>query len=130
LLDLCERFDLRFPIIADRYAPPSGRKRSVEDLKEHYYSLALELMRARAGDAVLASNLPCVRNPYDAQKERERKEFLAMTLSRTPAQVRLVVPVCLCAHSALSTGVSRDKGIFGASSLQAGQDAPVILSWN
>jgi DNA methyltransferase 1-associated protein 1 len=106
LLDLCDRFDLRFAIIADRYAPPRGQKRTVEDLKERYYALALELTRARAGDAVLASNLPFVRNPYDAQKERERKEFLAMTLSRTPAQVwlRACSGKCrseplLCTHS-------------------------------
>ena len=88
LLDLCERFDLRFALIADRYAPPSGHERSIEDLKERYYALATELARARAGEAVLASNLPHVRHTYDAQRERERKAYLAMALSRTPAQAR------------------------------------------
>lgn len=34
LFDLCERFDLRFIVIADRF--PSSR--SVEELKDRYYS--------------------------------------------------------------------------------------------
>lgn len=34
LFDLCERFDLRFIVIADRF--PSSR--TVEELKERYYS--------------------------------------------------------------------------------------------
>lgn len=34
LFDLCERFDLRFIIIADRF--PSSR--TVEELKDRYYS--------------------------------------------------------------------------------------------
>lgn len=34
LFDLCERFDLRFVVIADRF--PSSR--TVEELKDRYYS--------------------------------------------------------------------------------------------
>lgn len=34
LFDLCERFDLRFVVIADRF--PTSR--SVEELKNRYYS--------------------------------------------------------------------------------------------
>jgi DNA methyltransferase 1-associated protein 1 len=34
LFDLCEQFDLRFIIIADRFTPP----RTVEELKGRYYS--------------------------------------------------------------------------------------------
>ena len=34
LFDLCEQFDLRFIVIADRFNPP----RSIEELKSRYYS--------------------------------------------------------------------------------------------
>lgn len=34
LFDMCERFDMRFIIIADRFSPP----RTVEELKHRYYS--------------------------------------------------------------------------------------------
>jgi SANT/Myb-like domain of DAMP1 len=88
LLDLCERLDLRFVVVADRYDFPGGRPRSLEDLKGRYYALAAELTKARAGEPLLAANQPLVRSPYDAQKERERREFLRMSLARNPAQVR------------------------------------------
>lgn len=46
LFDMCERFDMRFIIIADRFSPP----RTVEELKQRYYS----------GEAVrLMSSLLC-----------------------------------------------------------------------
>lgn len=95
LLDWCERLDLRFIVIADRWAFEKGPKRTVEDLKERYYAIAAELTKARAGTELLASNQPLLRQPYDAQKERERKEFLLMTLSRTPIQVRIPIPLLL-----------------------------------
>jgi DNA methyltransferase 1-associated protein 1 len=38
LLDLCSRFDLRFPVIQDRWDRGQFKTlRSVEDLKERYY---------------------------------------------------------------------------------------------
>ena len=91
LLTLCERFDLRFVVIADRYSwPPGGhpgRARAIEDLKARYYALAAALTVARAGERLLAANQPLVRTPYDAQRERERKEYLRMSFARTPQQV-------------------------------------------
>lgn len=41
LFDLCERFDLRFVVIADRF--PSSR--TVEELKDRYYSGILNIFR-------------------------------------------------------------------------------------
>ena len=98
LLDLCERLELRFVVIADRYSFPGGRPRTLEDLKQRYYSLAAELTKARAGEPLLASNQPLIRQPYDAQKERERREFLRISLARTPAQVR---PQCYAVTTCL-----------------------------
>jgi hypothetical protein len=88
LLDMCELLDLRFILIADRWDFPAGPKRTVEDLKEHYYAIAYQLAIARAGDKALAYSNPIVRTPFDAQKERERKEFLQLSLHRSHQQVR------------------------------------------
>lgn len=37
LFDLCQRFDLRFIVIQDRYDCTKFKKRDVEDLKDRYY---------------------------------------------------------------------------------------------
>jgi DNA methyltransferase 1-associated protein 1 len=42
MLDLCEMFDCRFIVVADRYEWKSDGKtveRSVEDIKERYYKV-------------------------------------------------------------------------------------------
>ncbi|KAG9150309.1 hypothetical protein Leryth_017615, partial [Lithospermum erythrorhizon] len=44
LFELCERFDLRFIIIADRFPTP----RSVEELKDRYYKVSRAVLVARA----------------------------------------------------------------------------------
>lgn len=86
LLDMCERLALNFIVIADRWHFAGGPARSVEDLKERYYCVAHELVLARCGSRELAANHSIVRTRYDAQRERVRKELLAMSLARTPQQ--------------------------------------------
>lgn len=49
LLELCRRFNLRFVIIADRYAFSSS-VRAIEDLRERYYQVAGKLAAVRTGD--------------------------------------------------------------------------------
>lgn len=38
-MDLAQRFDLRFIIMADRYDTEKFPKRSIEDLKDRYYKI-------------------------------------------------------------------------------------------
>ncbi|XP_024368729.1 SWR1-complex protein 4 isoform X2 [Physcomitrium patens] len=45
LFDMCEQFDLRFIIIADRFSSPC----TIEELKHRYYSAAKSIIQARAG---------------------------------------------------------------------------------
>lgn len=82
LFDLCKRFDLRFIVIHDRYDHQQFRKRSVEDLKERYYSICAKLTKIRA---------PTGADPklsvFDAGHERRRKEQLERLYNRTPEQV-------------------------------------------
>ncbi|XP_012700354.1 SWR1-complex protein 4 [Setaria italica] len=84
LFELCERFDLRFIVIADRF--PTTR--SVEDLKSRYYSVSRSLLihRSRSFDDV--SGNPLVKDSYDAAHETERKRALSALLSQTKQQER------------------------------------------
>jgi len=88
LFDTVREYDLRWFIIHDRYEYPHGPERSLEDLKERYYSVCRKLVRNRPwpGDEASKSQLL---NSFQFDKEREvtRKKYLASLASRTPAQI-------------------------------------------
>ncbi|CAH0395496.1 unnamed protein product [Bemisia tabaci] len=80
LFSLCRQFDLRFIVIQDRYDEKKFQKRSVEDLKERYYSICSILHKVR--------KLPGAEpKAFDADHEKRRKEQLARLYNRTPEQV-------------------------------------------
>ncbi|XP_056845336.1 SWR1-complex protein 4 isoform X2 [Raphanus sativus] len=82
LFELCERFDLRFTVIADRF-PLS---RTVEELKDRYYSVTRALLRATAQSPSELANHPLMKEPYDMTRDRERKRALSMVLSQSRHQ--------------------------------------------
>ncbi|KAJ7551439.1 hypothetical protein O6H91_06G015300 [Diphasiastrum complanatum] len=84
LFDLCEQFDLRFIIIADRITPP----RSVEELKNRYYSAAKTIILARAAMPEDVADHTLVKDTYNMQHEVERKRSLGFMLSQSRQQER------------------------------------------
>ncbi|KAJ6319995.1 hypothetical protein OIU78_015398 [Salix suchowensis] len=84
LFDLCERFDLRFVVIADRFTS----SRSVEELKDRYYNVSRAMLIARAPSPGDVSGHPLVKEPYNSSQETERKRALSMVLSQTKHQER------------------------------------------
>ncbi|KAL9255433.1 SWR1-complex protein 4-like protein, partial [Drosera capensis] len=84
LFDLCEQFDLRFVVIADRF--PSSR--SIEELKERYYNVSRAILVARAASPTDIAGHPLVKDPYNAEHEIERKRALSLVLSQTKQQER------------------------------------------
>ncbi|GLT38109.1 hypothetical protein SLA2020_123760 [Shorea laevis] len=84
LFDLCERFDLRFIIIADRF--PTSR--TVEELKDRYYSVSRSILLARAPSSGDVAGHPLVKESYNVSQEIERKRALSMVLSQTKQQER------------------------------------------
>uniref|UniRef100_A0A5B7CDP4 Putative SWR1-complex protein 4 n=1 Tax=Davidia involucrata TaxID=16924 RepID=A0A5B7CDP4_DAVIN len=84
LFNLCERFDLRFILIADRF--PSSR--TVEELKNRYYSVSRAILIARAPSPGDVSGHPLVKEPYNVAQEIDRKRALSMVLSQTKQQER------------------------------------------
>ncbi|XP_042034510.1 SWR1-complex protein 4-like isoform X2 [Salvia splendens] len=89
LFDLCERFDLRFVVIADRF--PSSK--TVEELKDRYYSVSRAILTARASSPGEVSGHPLVKEPYNVSQETERKRALSLLLSHTKQQERKDVEV-------------------------------------
>ncbi|KAH7298103.1 hypothetical protein KP509_25G027000 [Ceratopteris richardii] len=84
LFDLCEQFDLRFIIIADRFHPP----RTVEELKSRYYTVAKAVVLARAATPEEAAEHVLVKESYNAVHETERRRALGAVLSQSRQQER------------------------------------------
>ncbi|KAJ0977480.1 hypothetical protein J5N97_012954 [Dioscorea zingiberensis] len=82
LFDLCERFDLRFIVIADRF--PTSR--TVEELKSRYYGVSRALKIARAPSFADVSGHPLVKERYNVAHEVERKRALSSVLSQSKQQ--------------------------------------------
>ncbi|RYR39649.1 hypothetical protein Ahy_A09g045223 isoform D [Arachis hypogaea] len=82
LFDLCEQFDLRFIVIADRF--PSSR--TLEELKDRYYSVSRALLIARNPSSVDIAAHPLVKEPYNISRDVERKRAMSLVLSQTRQQ--------------------------------------------
>ncbi|XP_041985178.1 DNA methyltransferase 1-associated protein 1 [Aricia agestis] len=90
LMDLCQRFDLRFIIIHDRWDRAAFRDRSVEDLKERYYNICSILSKVKTNpwsNSVTLVNGEKRVYHYDAEHERKRKEQLKRLFDRTQEQI-------------------------------------------
>lgn len=83
MLDLCRRFNLRFTVIHDRWDSQVYGNKTIEDLKERYYSIANVINRVR----VEPGHDPPKAYNFDADHEKRRKEQLSKLWSRTQEQV-------------------------------------------
>jgi len=113
LMELSQRFDLRFVVVADRWVasllahlhalggtaaanlktlPPAAqlaqiKSRSVEELKARYYGIVRTLLQHREGPDG-SRNHHLVRNPYSMRDEQERKKALLSLFGRTPKEAQ------------------------------------------
>jgi len=81
LWDLCKNYDLRFIVVQDRYDETKYKRRSVEDLKERYYTLASKVLELRG-----VKEHPIQNHPYNPNYERKRKAQLERYFLRTKEQ--------------------------------------------
>uniref|UniRef100_A0A915HZ93 DNA methyltransferase 1-associated protein 1 n=1 Tax=Romanomermis culicivorax TaxID=13658 RepID=A0A915HZ93_ROMCU len=82
LFDLCSKFDLRWPIVHDRFDSKTFKNRSMEDLKDKFYNVSNQLIKAAAP----TDSEPALMH-FDAQHERLRKEQLKKLWNRTEKHV-------------------------------------------
>lgn len=121
LFDLCQRFDLRFIVIHDRYDVEKYKKRDVEDLKDRYYFIANTLKRIRH-----TGNTP-FQGPkaYDADHERRRKEQLNRLFSRTQEQIEEEQMLTQELRKIEARKKEREKKAQDLQKLITGSDSPV-----
>lgn len=88
LFQLIEDYDSRFLVVHDRYEFSGGFPRSLEDLKDRYYSICRKLVRNRPwnGDEVSKSKILGLLS-FEKERELTRKQYLRSLDSRTPEQV-------------------------------------------
>ncbi|OCF36012.1 SWR1-complex protein 4 [Kwoniella heveanensis BCC8398] len=91
LFDLLKQYDLRFIIVADRYEykSPTGqtKKRSVEELKDRYYTICRRLIRTRtASDPTAQQQLIHAYN-FDKSREIKRKQYASELFHLTAAEI-------------------------------------------
>ncbi|KAL1928834.1 hypothetical protein VTP01DRAFT_2620 [Rhizomucor pusillus] len=89
LFSLCRQFDLRFPVIHDRYSFPD-RQRSMEDLKERYYAIQTKLIKVRPhvpGEYPQERQVLLQQYAFDKAKEVERKQALNALFNRSREEI-------------------------------------------
>jgi DNA methyltransferase 1-associated protein 1 len=71
LMSLCHKYDLRWPVIVDRYSlqPP----RACEDIQERYYSIQAKLRAHRTGRTDINAKTNEVSTTFDIEQERTRR---------------------------------------------------------
>lgn len=111
LMEMASEFDLRWPIIWDRYewtpsatngetdadgdeskaVVPATRPRSMEDLKARYYEVAAKMMAAQKPVQYMTQQeyaLHELMAHFNPKQEKLRKEFAMNTLSRSKEEAR------------------------------------------
>ncbi|KAH9812370.1 hypothetical protein DFH28DRAFT_979538 [Melampsora americana] len=92
LFSLLKDYDLRFPVISDRY-DFLGSSRSIEDLKLRYYTICQKLIlnrsRTNSGDLLDESSKKQLIQSYhfDKHREIERKKQAKRLMNRTLSQI-------------------------------------------
>lgn len=92
LFDLCNRFDLRWFVIYDRYEEFDAR--TLEDLKERFYSVCIRILSEEIDILRKAgimdeskTQLLAKLQKFNKGKEIKRKEYLNRLLNRSPAEI-------------------------------------------
>nr|CAB3238349.1 DNA methyltransferase 1-associated protein 1-like [Phallusia mammillata] len=85
VFELCRRFDLRWHVVYDRYDHsrfPQEKKRTLEDIKERFYSICNSLNKIRKQPGEVVEEIV-----FDADHERRRRQQLRKLYARTEKQV-------------------------------------------
>jgi len=82
LWDLCKQFDLRFPIIHDRYDWHVNR--TIEELKDRYYSISRRILVHKN-----IHDHPILKSGYNYEQEMKRRAYLEKTINKSKEDVNV-----------------------------------------
>ena len=83
LWDLIKRYELRFIVIMDRFDEEKYGERTVESLKDRYYSVARIILENRK-----MFDHPIIKSGYNYEQEMKRRIYLEKTMNKSFADLR------------------------------------------
>jgi len=83
LWELIKRYELRFIVIMDRFDEEKYGERTVESLKDRYYSVARIILENRK-----MFDHPIIKSGYNYEQEMKRRTYLEKTMNKTFAELR------------------------------------------
>ena len=83
LWDLIKRFELRFTVIKDRFDEEKYGERTVESLKDRYYSIARIILEHRK-----MFEHPIIKSGYNYEQEMKRRTYIEKTMNKSFAELR------------------------------------------
>ena len=83
LWDLIKRYELRFIVIMDRFDEEKYGERTVESLKDRYYSVARTILENRK-----MFDHPIIKSGYNYEQEMKRRTYLEKTMNKSFAELR------------------------------------------
>ena len=83
LWELIKRYELRFIVIMDRFDEEKYGERTVESLKDRYYSVARIILENRK-----MFEHPIIKSGYNYEQEMKRRTYLEKTMNKTFAELR------------------------------------------
>ncbi|MCQ2821555.1 MAG: SANT/Myb-like DNA-binding domain-containing protein [archaeon] len=82
LWDLLELYDLRFIVVYDRYDTEKYKDRTIEELKDRYYSISKRILESRK-----IFDHPILRSGYNYEQELKRRNYIERTMQKTNEEI-------------------------------------------
>ena len=83
LWDLIKRYELRFVVVKDRFDEEKYGERSIESLKDRYYSVAKIILENRK-----MFDHPIIKSGYNYDQEMKRRNYLEKNMNKTLSEPR------------------------------------------
>ena len=83
LWELIKRYELRFIVIMDRFDEEKYGERTVESLKDRYYSVARTILENRK-----MFDHPIIKSGYNYEQEMKRRTYLEKTMNKSFAELK------------------------------------------
>ncbi|KZP00204.1 hypothetical protein CALVIDRAFT_560796 [Calocera viscosa TUFC12733] len=87
LFRLVREYDQRFIVVVDRWAPPSGIDRPIEELKGRYYAVSRSVLEKRLPEDDPNKAQTVANFAFDKDQERKRRDYVTALFKREPEAV-------------------------------------------